>query len=142
MTDNVNHLSHCTYYQGLEIIELTEQMNFNLGNAVKYIAKAGLKNPETEIEDLEKAIFYIKREEKRTASSDAIYSSTYGGLMNILVSQLGKNRGLAVTDICWQYRGSLGQATYHLRREIEELKYHQMYPAPLRVLKGDGEQDN
>lgn len=60
--DPVNHPSHYTAYKGLEIIDLTEQMNFNRGNAVKYIARAGLKNPETELQDLEKAQWYISRE--------------------------------------------------------------------------------
>lgn len=62
--DPVNHPSHYTAYKGLEIIDLTEQMNFNRGNAVKYIARAGLKNPTAaaEIEDLEKAAWYVNRE--------------------------------------------------------------------------------
>lgn len=60
--DPVNHPSHYTSYKGLEIIDLTEQMNFNRGNAVKYIARAGLKNQNTEIEDLKKAVWYINRE--------------------------------------------------------------------------------
>lgn len=63
--DPVNHPSHYTRYQGLEIIDLTEQMNFNLGNAVKYIARAGWKNPDKTVEDLEKAIWYTKREIER-----------------------------------------------------------------------------
>ena len=53
--DNVNHPPHYTAYKGVEIIDLTEQMNFCRGNAVKYIARAGLKDPNKEIEDLEKA---------------------------------------------------------------------------------------
>jgi hypothetical protein len=65
VSDNVNHPSHYTAYKGLEIIDLTEQMNFNRGNAVKYIARAGIKNKETEIEDLEKARWYIDREIRR-----------------------------------------------------------------------------
>ena len=63
--DPVNHPSHYTAYQGLEIIDLTEQMNFNRGNAVKYIARAGLKDKEHELEDLEKAIWYTQREIQR-----------------------------------------------------------------------------
>lgn len=63
--DKANHPSHYTSYQGLEIIDLTEQMNFNRGNAVKYITRAGLKNPEMEIEDLEKACWYVTREIQR-----------------------------------------------------------------------------
>lgn len=64
--DPVNHPSHYTMYHGLEIIDLTEQMNFNKGNAVKYIARAGFKGgPEKEVEDLEKAQWYISRELER-----------------------------------------------------------------------------
>lgn len=62
MDDPVHHPAHYTAYKGLEIIDLTEQMNFNRGNAVKYIARAGLKNPDHEVEDLQKAAWYINRE--------------------------------------------------------------------------------
>ena len=37
-------------------------MNFNLGNVLKYITRAGYKNPDTNIQDLEKAQEYLKRE--------------------------------------------------------------------------------
>ena len=40
-------------------------MNFNRGNAIKYIWRAGEKNKRTEIEDLKKALFYINDEIKR-----------------------------------------------------------------------------
>ena len=60
--DPVNHPKHYTHYKGLEVIQLTEQMNFNKGNAVKYIARAGIKDEAKEIEDLEKAKWYIQRE--------------------------------------------------------------------------------
>lgn len=63
--DEVNSPAHYTAYEGLEVIQLTEQMNFNRGNAVKYIARAGLKSYDTEIQDLEKAAWYIQREINR-----------------------------------------------------------------------------
>jgi hypothetical protein len=63
--DMVNHPSHYTAYKGIEIIQLTEQLNFCRGNAVKYIARAGLKSEATEIQDLEKASWYINREIER-----------------------------------------------------------------------------
>lgn len=66
--DVVNHPTHYTAYKGLEIIDLTRQMNFNRGNAVKYIARAGLKDPSKEIEDLEKAKWYIQDEINRLKS--------------------------------------------------------------------------
>jgi hypothetical protein len=40
-------------------------MNFNVGNAIKYLWRAGLKNEDRHIEDLKKAIFYIDDEIKR-----------------------------------------------------------------------------
>ena len=61
MTDPVNHPSHYTTYP-VEVIQLTAWMNFCRGNAVKYIARAGLKDPEKEIEDLKKAAWYISYE--------------------------------------------------------------------------------
>lgn len=67
MTDHdpVNHPAHYTAYVGIEVIDLTEQLNFNRGNAVKYIARAGLKSKQSEVEDLRKAAWYLEREIKR-----------------------------------------------------------------------------
>lgn len=61
MHDAINHPAHYTRYP-VEVIELTEHLNFCRGNAVKYITRAGLKDPNTELEDLRKAAWYIKRE--------------------------------------------------------------------------------
>ena len=63
--DPVNHPSH--YTQGkIECIDFIQdkKLNFCRGNAVKYIVRAGLKDPDKEIEDLEKAIFYLNAEIK------------------------------------------------------------------------------
>jgi hypothetical protein len=62
--DPINHPKHYTSYP-VEVINLTECMNFNRGNAVKYIARAGLKNKDTEIEDLRKSLWYLNREIQR-----------------------------------------------------------------------------
>jgi hypothetical protein len=66
MNDPVNHPKHYTDHpSGVECIQITEHMNFCLGNAVKYIWRADLKHDA--IEDLKKAVFYINREiERRT----------------------------------------------------------------------------
>ena len=61
VNDPVNNPAHYTAYP-VEVIELTEHMNFCRGNAVKYIARAGLKDPAKEVEDLRKAEYYIRRE--------------------------------------------------------------------------------
>ena len=64
--DPVNHPAHYTYGK-IEVIDYIEdkEFSYNLGNAIKYISRAGKKNPDTLIEDLNKAIWYIKREIKR-----------------------------------------------------------------------------
>tara|TARA_B100001989_G_C24518531_1_gene454521 strand:- start:639 stop:878 length:240 start_codon:yes stop_codon:yes gene_type:complete len=58
----VEHPDHYMKNTGYEVIEVINawKLNYNLGNAVKYIARAGKKNPDKLVEDLEKAIFYIR----------------------------------------------------------------------------------
>lgn len=67
--DMINHPPHYTKFVGLEVIDLTEQLNFNRGNAVKYICRAGLKSKATEIEDLRKAAWYLAREIERVSGA-------------------------------------------------------------------------
>ena len=62
MSDAINPAHYATAYKGIQVIQLTEQLNFCRGNAVKYIARAGIKNSATELEDLKKAQWYINRE--------------------------------------------------------------------------------
>ena len=64
--DKVNHPSHYTTHpSGVECIEITRHYDFCIGNAIKYLWRAGLKSEEgytdtqKEVEDLKKAIFYI-----------------------------------------------------------------------------------
>lgn len=72
MNDNVNHPSHYTSHpSGIECIEITQHHGFCIGNAIKYLWRAGLKtdadksDKEKQIEDLEKAVWYIQREIER-----------------------------------------------------------------------------
>lgn len=70
MSDPVNRPHHYTRFP-VEVIEITEHLNFNRGSAVKYITRAGHKDPMCETQDLQKAIWYLNRElqrlEKQTA---------------------------------------------------------------------------
>jgi hypothetical protein len=65
--DPVNHPSHYSqgWSNGAEVIDIVEHLNFCRGNAVKYIARAGKKDQAKEIEDLEKAQWYLNREIER-----------------------------------------------------------------------------
>lgn len=58
--DNVNHPSHYNRFP-VEVIEITEQLDFNKGNAVKYILRAGHKAGVDELEDLSKAAWCVNR---------------------------------------------------------------------------------
>jgi hypothetical protein len=63
----VDHPSHYHANSGIEVIDVIEAwgLNFALGNAVKYCARAGHKDPNKAIEDLCKAVWYIEREIQR-----------------------------------------------------------------------------
>lgn len=70
--DVVNHPPHYTaHLSGVECIQITEHMNFCLGNALKYIWRADLKD--NAIEDLKKAVWYVNREIERR---EALQTST------------------------------------------------------------------
>ncbi len=64
MTDNVNKPKHYNNHpSGVEVIRITEHMNFCLGNVIKYVLRADHKNDA--IEDLKKARWYLDREISR-----------------------------------------------------------------------------
>ena len=66
IVDIVNKPPHYTEHpSGIECIQVTEHMGFNLGNAIKYIWRCDLK--QDAIEDLKKAKWYIDREINRRA---------------------------------------------------------------------------
>lgn len=69
MSDNVNHPAHYTDGK-IEVIDFIEdkKLGFHLGNAVKYICRAGKKDPEKTIEDLQKAEWYLHREIQRLSA--------------------------------------------------------------------------
>ena len=66
--DKVNHPTHYTSHpSGIECIQVTRHMSFNLGNAMKYIWRADLK--EDAVLDLQKAVFYLNDEIKRRTNA-------------------------------------------------------------------------
>lgn len=68
--DNVNNPRH--YTDGnIEVIDFIEdkKLGFHLGNAVKYIARAGKKDPNKLVEDIKKAIWYLERYIKKLESN-------------------------------------------------------------------------
>jgi hypothetical protein len=74
--EQVDHPSHYQMPGGLEVIDLVEHMPFNLGNAVKYICRAGKKPGMMFDKDIEKAIWYLRRELERCGPSGEPWRST------------------------------------------------------------------
>lgn len=68
MASNIDHPVHYNSHpSGVECIDIAEHYNFNVGNALKYIWRAGIKKEqglsdlEKELEDIDKAIWYLTR---------------------------------------------------------------------------------
>jgi hypothetical protein len=61
--EQVNHPTHYAHPSGVEAIDICEHMSFNLGNALKYVFRAGLKSDD-KLTDLRKALWYIERQER------------------------------------------------------------------------------
>lgn len=65
MSDPIRHPDYYNEHpSGVECLDVIEHMPFNIGNAIKYLWRAGLKTPDP-IQDFKKAIFYIEREISR-----------------------------------------------------------------------------
>jgi hypothetical protein len=79
MSDAINP-SHYQSPNGIELIDVINHLNYSRSNAIKYIFRAGRKNPDKELEDLQKAQWLINREidklihEKQKSSSSTPHS--------------------------------------------------------------------
>jgi hypothetical protein len=60
MKDHINPDHYKDHVSGIECIQVTRHMNFNIGNAIKYLWRVGKKDDA--IQDLRKAIWYIENE--------------------------------------------------------------------------------
>ena len=61
VVDHTDHYRKDSKHEAIDVIEAW-QLNFNLGNVLKYLSRVGIKDPGKLIEDLEKARWYIDRE--------------------------------------------------------------------------------
>lgn len=59
--EKINHPNHYKHVSGVECIDVAEQLGFNLGNAFKYMFRAGRKTGESWLEDAKKSRFYLVR---------------------------------------------------------------------------------
>jgi hypothetical protein len=85
VTESVKHPSHYHAQSGIEVIDAIEawELSFALGNVVKYVARAGHKDPAKRVEDLRKAQWYLERElASLNTSADPAPSSLNLGPLN------------------------------------------------------------
>lgn len=77
LPDAVNHPPHYTgHASGVECIDITEEMGFNLGNVLKYVWRAGRKD-QSPIIDLKKAAWYLQREIERLESNQLVANRSH-----------------------------------------------------------------
>jgi Protein of unknwon function (DUF3310) len=71
MSEQINHPNHYggsgNPYEAIKVIEAWD-LGFGLGNSIKYIARAGKKDPSKTVQDLEKAKWYLDREIEKLKS--------------------------------------------------------------------------
>jgi len=72
MVKNPDHYGGASNpYEAIKVIEHWN-LDFHLGNTVKYISRAGKKDPSKEIEDLKKAMFYLDRKIKNLEKNNGV----------------------------------------------------------------------
>jgi hypothetical protein len=131
--DNVNHPKHYTSDpSGIECIDITRHRNFNIGNAIKYLWRAGLKEDkdrkiiDKQIEDLNKAVWYLVDEIHRlngrcTVKTDSI--NTCLPIDNESIIDAVMNYSKVVDGTCKTLLGVSGnndECRGILRRTIED----------------------
>lgn len=114
---------------GFECIELARHLNFCLGNALKYIFRAGQKDGEHETQELGKAAWYLRDELRHGVVSPPAAGNAHA-LFDRLLSHYsdhlrealnGLRQAAFATHLTWR-RSLLEQAIAHLEREIAERK--------------------
>lgn len=80
MADQEEYVNHPKHYNqhpsGVECIDIVRHHNFNVGSAIKYLWRAGLKKDNPATQDIEKAIWYLNDELKRIATQEARNQTT------------------------------------------------------------------
>lgn len=71
MSDNVNHPAHYAQWP-VEAIYLTERESFLIGNVIKYVLRAGVKEGATYGEDMAKARWYARRHVDNNVTGDSL----------------------------------------------------------------------
>ena len=68
--DAINPAHYQGFSNGAQVVDITEHLSFSAGNAIKYLARAGKKDPAKHVEDLEKAAWFVQREIQRVKAGN------------------------------------------------------------------------
>jgi hypothetical protein len=120
VNDLVNHPPHYTSHSsGIEAIEVTENLSFCLGNAVKYLLRRKLKG--TEVQDLQKSAWYLERETVRlqAAEEHARFWHPETTIRRLIAHEPPgaiKSALISIAD------GALIDAAFYVRSELDRLE--------------------
>ncbi len=119
MTDIINHPAHYTGVTAeIECIDIARHLNFQLGNAFKYIWRAGKKGGRgKEIEDLKKALWYLEDSIQNGYNDLDQCDNLASGLASIVTRGDDSMRGDILRDIT-TYR--IATAANNLREMIRD----------------------
>lgn len=125
MGDAVNHPAHYQGAAGVECIEMSEHLGFNLGNAFKYVWRCDAKHPDP-IEDLKKARWYLHRERARRAVDGvqmiSLPARAKGAMLRVLEVDGDTARTRLLKAICKAAEGeSLDTSDIFIGHTIETL---------------------
>ena len=87
--DNINSPAHYAEGRKYETIDVIEDwnLNFRLGNAVKYLSRTGRKDPSKAVEDLRKAVWYIEREITALKAEEVPFELVYDEVVDYLATE-------------------------------------------------------
>lgn len=118
MSDPVDHPQHYTSHpSGIEAIEICEHLDFCLGNAVKYLFRAGHKDPL--LQDLRKSAWYLRR----YASTKTLMSLPFDE--RVMTVRNAETAGSVLDDVLRHLFGRPGNvkgALARVEREIERVQ--------------------
>ena len=155
MSDNVKNPSH--YNRGkIEVWEFIEDqgLDYHTGNAVKYIARAGYKDPSKEVEDLQKAIAFLERKikvltEKHEEELDKKFDEMlpkpcldylewrYERILDFLQKKLSRNNG-ELTEFSKRLMLRVYYVGEEYRRLLPSSKQNEMLDEVASIMAGNG----
>jgi hypothetical protein len=119
VSDPVNHPAHYTSHpSGIEAIEICARLDFVTGNAVKYLFRAGLKDPV--LQDLRKSAWYLRHYKERFGNSATLAPTK--AVMSVLRAEAAGSVLGDVLQILVSEDSSIPLALARVEREIERVQ--------------------